>query len=66
MIAVRINGEPASLADGSTLAAALAGRGVDGSFAVAVNEEFVPRSRYAACILRDGDDIEVVAPMQGG
>ena len=34
--------------------------------AVAVNEEFVPRSTYDEHKLTAGDDIEVVAPMQGG
>ncbi len=34
--------------------------------AVALNEEFVPRSRHAETMLSDGDRIEIVAPMQGG
>ncbi len=37
-----------------------------GTFAVAVNGEFVPRGKYAETRLTDGDDIEIVAPMQGG
>ena len=34
--------------------------------AVAVNLEFVPRSAHGSHLLSDGDDIEIVAPMQGG
>ena len=34
--------------------------------AVAVNMEFVPSSAHASHQLSDGDDIEIVAPMQGG
>jgi sulfur carrier protein len=34
--------------------------------AVAVNREFVPRSRHAATHLREGDEVECVAPRQGG
>ena len=34
--------------------------------AVAHNEEFVPRSRYASLQLQEGDRLEIVAPMQGG
>jgi sulfur carrier protein len=35
-------------------------------FAVAVNETFVPRGQYHETPLKDGDRIEIVAPMQGG
>lgn len=34
--------------------------------AVAVNQEFVPRSTFDEHKLSEGDDIEIVAPMQGG
>ena len=34
--------------------------------AVARNGEFVPRTQHANTNLQDGDDIEIVAPMQGG
>lgn len=34
--------------------------------AVAVNTEFVPRSAHAEQQVSDGDEIEIVAPMQGG
>lgn len=34
--------------------------------AVALNGEFVPRSRYRETILKDGDSVEILAPMQGG
>jgi sulfur carrier protein len=38
----------------------------DQKIAVAVNLEFVPRSAHATHQLAQGDDIEIVAPMQGG
>ena len=34
--------------------------------ATAVNEAFVAASQRATCKLKDGDRIEVVAPIQGG
>lgn len=34
--------------------------------AVAVNEEFVPRGNRKTFLLKDGDRIEVLAPMAGG
>jgi sulfur carrier protein len=38
----------------------------DGFFAVAINHEFIPRSLYHTVILKDGDEVDVVVPMQGG
>ena len=37
-----------------------------GSIAVARNEAFIPKSSYADTLLSDNDDLEIVAPMQGG
>lgn len=34
--------------------------------AVARNGAFVPRGQYASIMVEDGDQIEIVAPMQGG
>lgn len=34
--------------------------------ATAVNEAFVAASRRSACELKEGDRVEVVAPIQGG
>lgn len=37
-----------------------------GSFAVAVNRQFVPRGQYTETMVNEGDYIDVVLPMQGG
>lgn len=34
--------------------------------AVAHNGTFVPKERYTGTPIKDGDEIEIVAPMQGG
>lgn len=34
--------------------------------AVALNGAFVPRSKHAKTTVKNGDQIEIVAPMQGG
>lgn len=39
---------------------------VDTYFAVAVNQQWVPRSTYAEKILKAGDVINIITPMQGG
>ena len=35
-------------------------------FAVAVNYEFVPKTKHAEEVLREGDEMEVIAPVTGG
>jgi sulfur carrier protein len=81
-ITVHVNGEPRSLAAPVALealvaslaapahAAALpAGPGTDTvgpGIAAALNEAVVPRSRWAATLLRDGDRVEILTAVQGG
>jgi sulfur carrier protein len=38
----------------------------DTAFAVAVNGEFVPRTRYNAVTLNHGDTLDIVSPVGGG
>lgn len=42
------------------------GYGCSGRIAVEVNEEIVPKSAYADCVLKDGDVVEVVSFVGGG
>ncbi len=35
-------------------------------FAIAINQRFIPRSMYEITLLREGDRIEFISPMQGG
>ncbi|MDI2126145.1 sulfur carrier protein ThiS [Yinghuangia seranimata] len=65
--AVSVNGEPRTLAVGTTVAALVATmtsalKGV----AVAVNEDVVPRSAWPTTVLADGDRVEVLTAVQGG
>jgi sulfur carrier protein len=66
-VQVKLNGEPRELPDGTTMAQAVTeltalGTGV----AAAVNGDVVPRGSWAATLLRDGDQVEVVTAVQGG
>jgi sulfur carrier protein len=64
-IRVRVSGEPRALAEGTTVAALVAGlppRGV----AVARNGEVLPREAWQGTVLQDGDEVEIVRPIQGG
>ena len=62
-----INGKRADVADNLTVEQLL----IDLDYkcekvAVAVNSAFVPRSAYAETFVKDGDGLDVVAPVQGG
>lgn len=67
MIDVSVNNEPKHIAAEQPLAELLAEWGFACQcVAVAVNEDFVPRSSYVNVYLNAGDRIDVVAPVQGG
>ncbi len=60
-----LNGEPREV-QAATLSDLLAECGFTGRVATAVNEEFVPSSLRVGLLLKDGDRVEVLSPMQGG
>lgn len=63
---IEVNGEVREIA-ATTLAQALVDLGWgEAKVATALNGEFVPAAARATQPLRDGDRIEVLAPMQGG
>lgn len=62
---IAINGNPHEVA-GPSVAEALTEAGFGPRVATALNGEFLPAGQRAATPLRDGDRLEVVAPMQGG
>jgi sulfur carrier protein len=63
---IRLNGEQATT-EAETLAELIAGRGFEeGQVATALNGVFVPRHARASTLLSEGDQVEIVAPRQGG
>jgi sulfur carrier protein len=63
---IEVNGEQQTVT-GATVAAALAELGWgEAKIATALNGEFLPAGARAAQALKDGDRLEVLAPMQGG
>ena len=63
---IDVNGEARELT-GPTLADALTELGwAEARVATAVNGDFVPKVARAETALKDGDRLEVLAPMQGG
>ncbi len=64
---VKLNGEPRELPDGSTIVQAVAElTAAPAGVAAAVNGDVIPRGAWAATLLRDGDQVEVVTAVQGG
>ena len=64
---VRINGEQRRVIAGSTIAALVAGIGLDPArVAVERNLEIVPRSTLATVTVEDGDAFEIVHFVGGG
>lgn len=66
---VTLNGERTELADGASVADAVAATGAEGDprgIAVAVAGEVVRRAEWGERALREGDEVEVVHAVQGG
>lgn len=67
MLQLTVNGTSRTLEQACPLPAALERFGFSGGFfAVAINGDFVPRSRYASISLSGGERLEILSPMQGG
>jgi sulfur carrier protein len=63
---VTVNGEPRDIASQS-VDALLSELEYEGThFAIAVNYDVVPKSRWANTPLNNGDEIEIITPRQGG
>jgi sulfur carrier protein len=63
---VTINGESREISSMS-IAALLGELDYEGThFAVAVNYDVLPKSRWAETQLKAGDEIEIITPRQGG
>ena len=63
---VIVNGEKHPLPEPQTLAALLLSLSPPAPFAVARNEEVIPRGTYEQCRIKPGDRIDVVNPTAGG
>ncbi|WP_313298742.1 sulfur carrier protein ThiS [Diaphorobacter sp.] len=63
---VTINQKNTDLPDNATVADAVAHVQAKPPFAVAVNTQFVPKTRYAEHALAAGDAIEIISPVTGG
>ena len=66
-MSVRVNGEVCASAGGKTVATLLEDLGYESRFvAVAINKVCILRADFSSMLVRDGDELEVLAPMAGG
>lgn len=64
---VYLNAEERQIELGTTISTFIDIQGFSGDpIAVSVNRIFVPRSNHASFFLKENDNIEFIAPMQGG
>ena len=67
MISISVNNERRECEASLALAELLPAWGFEcEKIAVAINGDFVPRSRYGSLHLNAGDQVDVLAPVQGG
>jgi len=63
---VTVNGETRDIA-ATSVAALLSELDYEGThFAIALNYDVVPKSRWSETALKAGDEIEIITPRQGG
>ncbi|MEZ7007320.1 sulfur carrier protein ThiS [Streptomyces sp. AD55] len=66
-VTIRVNGEPREVAPGTALDALVSAlTAAPSGVAAAVNETVVPRARWSATALAEGDRVEVLTAVQGG
>ncbi len=67
MIKVTVNGEQMELPKDLTIREMITRLGyTDKWFGVAVNRHFVPKDKHETIVLKENDDIEILAPVVGG
>ncbi|MFT6389628.1 MAG: sulfur carrier protein [Cellvibrionaceae bacterium] len=67
MVKVTLNGEEKEIDKPTSLEDAITSWSLGSqSFAVAVNEQFIPKGYYASTQLQENDRVELLVPMQGG
>lgn len=67
MITIYINDEPMHIEQHCSVLEFMAKYPGEASHsAVAVNNQFIPRTTFPSTLLNDGDRIDLIVPMQGG
>jgi sulfur carrier protein len=63
---IMVNQVPKEVPDNSTINDVLVIIDAQPPFAVAINYEFVPKTKHAEEVLSEGDEMEIISPVTGG
>lgn len=64
---IQFNGEPVVIDSQQTVAGLIEQQNMAGNrFVVVINDEIVPKSRWADRQISDGDQIDIMSPISGG
>ena len=66
MLQIFLNGEPTTVAPGTTLAGLIEQLAIRGRIAVEIDGELVPRTAHVARLLTSGERVEIVHAIGGG
>lgn len=66
MINIYFNDESHQIKSQSVQAFLLHKNHIDLHFAIAINNQFIPRTVYSTTLLSEGDRVDIIVPMQGG
>lgn len=66
MISITVNKQPQQYPANISLEMLMQQLNLAQGHAVAINQTFIPRTAHASTVLQDGDQIDILTPMQGG
>ena len=67
MIKLSINGETRELPESITIQEMLKELGYDNQWlGIAINTEFISKDKHQETIIKEGDQIDILSPIQGG
>jgi len=66
MIPIILNGKKININSEMTISNLLSVNKIKGSFAIAINMNFIPKNTWNNTKIKANDNIELIAPMQGG
>jgi sulfur carrier protein len=63
---VTLNGDPCTIVKDLTISKFITTLGLEGKFAIEINQHIIPRSEYSHTPIHLGDNIEIVQAIGGG
>lgn len=63
---VTLNGDACTIEQETTIEKLISNLAVEGKFAIEINQQIIPRSKYAETVIHLDDNIEIVQAIGGG